>query len=121
VEFSCPCLFGQALFGVPHFFFALVDLVDVCLEDIALTASLLGAQEAFLAAALPTLGLDPVWALPTTLTDPEPGTRLVSSPVDHRIRSMLPLTAVTTPSEVAVRPCWAAPSPCRLLKASRSP
>ncbi len=47
---------------------------------------------------VPTFVADATRALPTTTTEPGPGMRLLSSPVDQWMRSMLPAAAVTTPS-----------------------
>ncbi len=50
---------------------------------------------AFAALAAPD---DRLRVLPTTVSVPGPGIRLVSSPDSHRTRSMLPLVDITTPS-----------------------
>ena len=58
----------------------------------------IGAFSAFVpfvvAETLPEVPL----TLGMTTTDPAPGTRVDSSPVDHFIRSIVPLTPVTIPS-----------------------
>jgi hypothetical protein len=65
-----------------------------------------GALEAFLDRGSPALAarlvadvlVDDFLALPTTVTTPGPGTKLVSSPVAQRTLSKEPPTPVTTPS-----------------------
>jgi len=84
----------QTLVAQKAFFGAgLADLVFV--EPLACLFGDLGV----LFAALPRAPVtDPVPTLATTITEPAPGMRLVSSPLDHRMRRRLPLIAVTTPS-----------------------
>jgi len=80
--------------------FLVVAFLVVAFLVVAFAGALVAARPGLTLAGFAALAApgDRFGVLPTTVSVPGPGIRLVSSPVSHRTRSRLPLVDTTTPS-----------------------